>query len=71
MLLHPATYSYVKSGLMSSPQRPVISKMMGDTKEETTKHYYSVDIPEIIEGRKMMDFAATHRAIEKMVYFFC
>ncbi len=33
-----------------------ISKMMGHTKEETTKHYYNVDIPEIIEGTKNVDF---------------
>lgn len=37
-------------------ERPVISKMMGHTKEETTKHYYNVDIPEIIEGTKNVDF---------------
>jgi hypothetical protein len=30
--------------------------MMGHTKEETTKHYYHVDIPEIIEGTKNVDF---------------
>lgn len=37
-------------------ERPVISKMMGHAKEETTRHYYSVDIPEVIEGTKNVDF---------------
>jgi site-specific recombinase XerD len=37
-------------------ERPVLSKMMGHAKEETTKHYYDVNIPEIIEGTKKIDF---------------
>ena len=36
--------------------RPVVSKMLGHTKEETTKHYYSINIPEIVEGTKRVDF---------------
>ena len=36
--------------------RPVVSKMLGHTKEETTKHYYRINIPEIIEGTKNVDF---------------
>ena len=34
----------------------ILSKMMGHTKEETTKNYYDVNIPEIVEGTKMVDF---------------
>ena len=37
-------------------ESPVLSKMMGHTKEETTKHYYDVNIPEIVEGTKRVDF---------------
>jgi len=29
---------------------------MGHTKQETTKNYYDVNIPEIIEGTKRADF---------------
>jgi site-specific recombinase XerD len=36
--------------------RPVLSKMMGHTKEETTKNYYDINIPEIVEGTKRVDF---------------
>jgi len=34
----------------------VLSKMMGHTKQETTKNYYDVNIPEIVEGTKRVDF---------------
>jgi site-specific recombinase XerD len=37
-------------------ERPIISKMMGHTKEETTKSYFSVNLPEIVEGTKRVDF---------------
>lgn len=37
-------------------ERPIISKMMGHTKEETTETYFSVNIPEIVEGTKRVDF---------------
>ncbi len=37
-------------------ERPVVSKMLGHAKEETTKHYYRINIPEIIEGTKRVDF---------------
>jgi site-specific recombinase XerD len=35
----------------------VLSKMMGHTKQETTKNYYDVNIPEIVEGTKRVDFS--------------
>ncbi len=37
-------------------ERPIVSKMMGHTKEETTKNYFEVNIPEIVEGTKKVDF---------------
>jgi site-specific recombinase XerD len=37
-------------------ERPIVSKMMGHTKEQTTENYYDVNIPEIIEGTKRVDF---------------
>jgi site-specific recombinase XerD len=37
-------------------ESPVLSKMMGHTKQETTKNYYDVNIPEIVEGTKRADF---------------
>ncbi|MBP6025460.1 site-specific integrase [Ferruginibacter sp.] len=37
-------------------ERPILSKMMGHTKEETTKNYFSVNLPEIVEGTKRADF---------------
>lgn len=37
-------------------ERPIVSKMMGHTKEETTKNYYDINIPEIVEGTRRVDF---------------
>jgi site-specific recombinase XerD len=37
-------------------ERSTISKMMGHKKEETTKNYFSVNLPEIVEGTKRVDF---------------
>ena len=34
----------------------ILSKMMGHSREETTKHYYDVNLPEIVEGTKRVDF---------------
>lgn len=34
----------------------ILSKMMRHTKQETTRHYYDVNIPEIVEGTKRADF---------------
>jgi hypothetical protein len=33
-----------------------LSKMMGHPKEETTKHYYDVNISEIVERTRKIDF---------------
>lgn len=37
-------------------ERPILSKMMGHTKEETTKNYFTINIPEIVEGTKRANF---------------
>lgn len=37
-------------------ERPILSKMMGHTTEETTKHYFEVNIPEVVEGTRKVDF---------------
>lgn len=37
-------------------ERPILSKMLGHTKEETTKSYFSINLPEIVEGTKRVDF---------------
>jgi site-specific recombinase XerD len=37
-------------------ERPVLSKMMGHTQEATTKNYYDINIPEIVEGTRRGDF---------------
>ncbi len=34
----------------------ILSKMLGHTKEATTKNYYNINIPEIVEGTKRADF---------------
>jgi len=36
--------------------RPVLSKMMGHEKEQTTENYYRVGLREVIEGTKRIDF---------------
>lgn len=35
----------------------VLSKMLGHTKQETTRNYFDVNLPEIVEGTKRVDFA--------------
>lgn len=37
-------------------KRPVLSKMMGHGKEQTTENYYKVNLQEVIEGTKEVDF---------------
>lgn len=37
-------------------ERPVLSKMLGHEKEETTGNYYRVNIREVIEGTRAIDF---------------
>jgi len=32
--------------------------MMGHTKQETTRNYYDVNLPEIVEGTKRVDFGS-------------
>lgn len=49
---HTNAQLYVRYGVKTS----VVSKILGHTKEDTTRHYYRVDIPEIVEGTKNIDF---------------
>jgi site-specific recombinase XerD len=51
-----ARHTNVQLWIRFGANRSVVSKMVGHTKEETTKHYFSVNIPEIIEGTKNIDF---------------
>lgn len=37
-------------------KRPVLSKMLGHEKEETANHYYSINVLDVIEGTKDVDF---------------
>ncbi len=37
-------------------ERPIISKMLGHQKEETTRLYFNVNLPEIVEGTRKVDF---------------
>lgn len=37
-------------------ERPIISKMLGHQKEETTRNYFNVNLPEIVEGTRKVDF---------------
>ena len=37
-------------------ERPVLSKMMGHEKEQTTENYYRVGLREVIEGTKAINF---------------
>jgi len=36
---------------------PILSKMMGHEKEQTTQNYYKVGLREVIEGTKGIEFA--------------
>ncbi len=49
---HTNAQLYVRFGAKTS----IVSKMLGHTKEETTRHYFKVNIPEIVEGTKNIDF---------------
>lgn len=53
-----ARHTNVQLWIRYGADRPVISKMVGHTKEETTKEYYSVDFKDIIEGTKRVDFVS-------------
>lgn len=37
--------------------RPIVSKMMGHEKEETTNAYYEINIADVIEGVRNVDFS--------------
>lgn len=52
-----ARHSNAQLWIRFGAERPVISKMLGHTKEETTRNYFEVNLPEIFEGTKRADFA--------------
>jgi integrase len=53
-----ARHTNVQLWIRYGAERPVISKMVGHTKEETTKEYYNVDFKDIIEGTRKVDFVS-------------
>jgi integrase len=53
-----ARHTNVQLWIRYGADRPVISKMVGHTKESTTKEYYDVDFRDIIEGTKKVDFVS-------------
>jgi integrase len=49
---HTHAQLYVRYGAKTQ----VLSKIMGHTKSDTTKHYYEMNLLEIVEGTKDVDF---------------
>ncbi len=49
---HANAQSWIRYGVEGA----VLSKMMRHTQESTTKNYYDVNLPEIVEGTKRVDF---------------
>ncbi len=53
-----ARHSNAQLWIRYGAESAVLSKMLGHTKQETTRNYYNVDLPEIFEGTKRVDFGA-------------
>src|SRR5450432_1194095 len=51
-----ARHSNAQLWIRLGTNRPVVSRKLGHSKEETTKHYYNVDINEVIDGTNHIDF---------------
>lgn len=51
-----ARHTNIQLWIRFGANRSVISKMVGHAKEETTKHYFSINRVEIVEGTKNVDF---------------
>jgi integrase len=51
-----ARHSNAQMWVRYGAKRPVVSKILGHTKESSTNHYYKVDLREIVEGVKDIDF---------------
>ena len=52
-----ARHSNAQLWIRYGAEGAILSKMMGHTQEATTKNYYDVNLPEIVEGTKRADFA--------------
>lgn len=50
---HTNAQLWVRQGI----KRPTLSKLLGHEKEETSQHYYNINLPEVIEGTKDVDFS--------------
>ncbi len=51
-----ARHSNAQLWIRLGTNRPVVSRMLGHSKEETTKNYYKVDVMEVIDGTNHIDF---------------
>lgn len=51
-----ARHTNAQLSIRHGTEGAVLSKMMGHTQESTTKNYYDVNLPEIVEGTKRVDF---------------
>lgn len=51
-----ARHTNIQLWIRFGANRSVVSKMVGHAKEETTKHYFSINRVEIVEGTKNVDF---------------
>jgi len=51
-----ARHSNAQLWIRLGTNRPVVSRMLGHSKEETTKNYYKVDVMEVIAGTNHIDF---------------
>jgi len=51
-----ARHSNAQLWIRYGAEGAVLSKMMGHTQESTTRNYYDVNLPEIVEGTKRVDF---------------
>ena len=49
-------HTNVQMWIRFGADRPVLSKMMSHEKEQTTQNYYKVNLREVIEGTKSVDF---------------
>jgi site-specific recombinase XerD len=51
-----ARHSNAQLWIRLGTNRPVVSRILGHSKEETTKNYYKVDVMEVIDGTNHIDF---------------
>ena len=56
MVAKTARHTNAQMWIRFGAERQVVSKMMGHEKEQTTENYYRVNLREVIEGTKAVDF---------------